>query len=149
MEKAKKIRALEKCRDEYIERKGECSLITINWERGDKSGIISRVLMDAILDLCAKYAQDQIDKLEGKEPEKFSVAVIKDDAATQIYNEDGIEALNEYCVEMYVEPIRREFNTESEMQAYLKGLADIGAFDERSPASYAVIMDEDLKKLEI
>lgn len=147
MDIAKKIVALKKCRDEYINRKEECSLITISWKRGDKSGIISRVLMDSILDLCARYTQDVIDKLEGKEPERFAVAVIRDGEAARVFDEEGIDALNEYGENNYTSSERKEFDTEAELIAYLQGLADIGAVDERAPATYAVIMGEDLKKL--
>jgi hypothetical protein len=75
--------------------------------------------------------------------------VIKDYAAAQVYSDDGIDALNDYCEEWYIEPIRKEFDTEAELNAYLAGMADIGAGDERAPEEYAVIMDEDLKKLRV
>lgn len=149
MKDSKKIEALKKCRDEYISRKDECSMITISWKRGDKSGIISRQMIDAILQLCADFTQGMIDKLEGKQPEKFCVAVINDYAAARIYGEEGIDALNDYCEEWYIEPIRKEFDTEAELNAYLAGMADIGAGDERAPEEYAVILDEDLKKLKV
>ena len=149
MKESKKIGALKKCRDEYISRKDECSMIIISWKRGDKSGIISRKLMDAILQLCADFTQGMIDKLEGKEPERYCVAVIRDPGAAQTYEEEGIDGLNKYIEEWGADPIYKEFDTEAEQNAYLQGLADIGAGDERAPASYAVIMDEDYNKLEV
>lgn len=149
MKDQKKIEALKKCRDEYIARKDECSMITISWKRGDKSGIISRKMIDAILQLCADFTQDMIDKMEGKEPEKFCVAIINDSDAAHVYEEEGIEALNEYGEENYINSIHKSFNTEAELNAYLQGAADIGAGDERAPSDYAVIMDEDLKLLAI
>lgn len=149
-DKAKKIEALKKCRDEYINRKDECTLITISWKRGDKSGIISRVLMDAILQQCADYTQGMIDKLEGREPKKFRVVVINDDYAANVYDEGGVKALNEYCQENYISSIDKEFDSEELMQAYLEGMFDIAGGDERAPATYLVITDEEeLKKLEI
>ena len=135
---------LTKCRDEYIKRMDECSFITIEWKAGDKSGIKSPKMLKGILKFCASYLQKEIDGID-----KYRVAIIRDEVAARIYDEEGIKALNKYGDENYVSSELKEFDTEAELKAYLQGAADIGAGDERAPANYAVIMDEDLKKLKI
>lgn len=143
-DKAKITANLTKCRDEYIKRMDECNLITILWEGGDKSGIANRKMIKAVLQFCAAFLQRELDGVD-----KYRVAVIRDSDAARVYDEEGIEALNEYGEDNYVSSERKEFDTKAELDAYLQGLADIGAGDERAPVNYAVIMDEDLNKLEI
>ena len=140
---------LKQCRDEYTAKQDSCAVVIFQWRDGGKAGIGNPTMTKKILQFCAEEAQKQIDELEGKQPKEYRVAIIGDSDAAQVYDEEGIEALNEYGEENYINSIRKSFSTEAELNAYLQGAADIGAGDERAPANYAVIMDEDLKKLTI
>ena len=149
-DKAKTIANLKKCRDEYLERMDDCEVVIFQWRSGGRGGIGNPERKKKLLRFCADEAQKQIDLLEGREPEKFYAVVINDEYAASAYEDGGIDALNEYCLDNYVSPIVKEFASEELMQAYLDGMCDIAGGDERAPASYLVITDkEELKKLDL
>jgi len=149
-ENREKIANLKKCRDDYMSKLDDCEVVIFQWRDGTKSGIGNPEMKKMVLLFCADEAQRQIDELEGREPKKFKAVVINDDCAARIYEYDGIEALNEYCQENYVSPIEKEFDSKELMQAYLDGIYDVAGGDERAPANYLVLTDEnEIKKLEI
>lgn len=149
-DKEKKIANLKKCRDDYMNRLDDCEVVIFQWRDGTKSGIGNPEMKKMVLLFCADEAQRQIDELEGREPKKFKAVVINDDCAARIYEDDGIEALNEYCQENYICPIEKEFDSKELLQAYLDGMYDVAGGDERAPANYLVLTDEnEIKKLDI
>lgn len=141
---------LKKCKSDYEAHLNDCETVIFQWSNGTKSGIGNPEMKKMLLQTCIDEAQRQIDILEGMEPKKFKAVVINDDYAARIYEDDGIEALNEYCQENYVSPIKKEFDSKELMQAYFDGMYDVAGGDERAPASYLVITDkEELKKLDL
>lgn len=149
-ENAEKIANLKKCREEYLAKMDDCEVVIFQWKSGGRGGIGNPEMKKKILQFCANEAQRQIDMLEGREPKKFKAVVINDDYAARIYEDDGIEALNEYCQENYICPIEKEFDSKELMQAYLDGMYDVAGGDERAPANYLVLTDEnEIKKLDI
>lgn len=149
-DKEKKIANLKKCRDDYMNRLDNCELVIFQWRDGTKSGIGNPDMKKMVLLFCADEAQRQINELEGREQEKFKAVVINDEYAAEIYEDEGIDALNEYCQENYISPIEKEFDSEELRQAYLDGMFDIAGGDERAPANYLVLTDEEeIKKLDI
>ena len=149
-ENREKIANLKKCRDDYMSKLDDCEVVIFQWRDGTKSGIGNPEMKKMVLLFCADEAQKQIDELEGREPKKFKAVVINDDYAARIYEDDGIEALNEYCHENYVSPIEKEFDSKELLLAYLDGMYDVAGGDERAPANYLVLTDEnEIKKLDI
>lgn len=149
-DKEKKIANLKKCRDDYMGKLDDCEVVIFQWRDGTKSGIGNPEMKKKVLLFCADEAQRQIDELEGREPKKFKAVVINDDCVARIYEDDGIEALNEYCQENYICPIEKEFDSKELLQAYLDGMYDVAGGDERAPANYLVLTDEnEIKKLDI
>ena len=149
-DKEKKIANLKKCRDDYMNRLDDCELVIFQWRDGTKSGIGNPEMKKMVLLFCADEAQRQINELEGREPKKFKAVIINDEYAAEIYEDEGTDALNEYCQENYISPIEKEFDSEELRQAYLEGMYDVAGGDERAPANYLVLTDEnEIKKLDI
>lgn len=148
-ENAEKIANLKKCREEYLAKMDDCEVVIFQWKSGGRGGIGNPEMKKKILQFCADEAQRQIDILEGKETEKFHVALLFGEYAVQEYENGGVDGLNDWLKgeEFPDLDIReRHFDSKELMQAYLDGINEF-AGDERAPGDWCVMDYDDLNKL--
>lgn len=148
-ENAEKIANLKKCREEYLAKMDDCEVVIFQWKSGGRGGIGNPEMKKKILQFCADEAQRQIDMLEGKEPEKFHVALLFGEYAVQEYENGGVDGLNDWLKGEEFPDIdirERHFDSKELMQAYLDGINEF-AGDERTPGDWCVMDYDDLNKL--